>query len=388
MYITLYNKSLNKRYLTLEEAKNDSVFLWGARQAGKSTLLKSLFPDARYYDLLKNEEFVRLNQHPEYLRQELSDHPQGELVIIDEVQKIPALLDEVHWLITNRNIRFILCGSSARKLKRGNANMLGGRALRTVLFPFVSAEISNFNLDHALNHGMLPRHYLIENPSRRIEAYISNYLIEEIKAEALTRNLATFNRFMEIAAISCGEQLNFNNIASECGVSSPTIKEYFTILEDTMLGYMIPAFRKKAKRRLVMSPRFYYFDIGITNFLLKRNRLTQGSPEYGKAFEHFIILELVAYLEYTNSRAELTYWRTSSGLEVDAVLGDANVAIEIKSAREIQNHHLKGLKAFAEEYPGARKILVSNEKYARRVNDIELIPAYPFLEQLWNGSII
>jgi len=379
---------LNKRYLTLEEAKNDSVFLWGARQAGKSTLLKSLFPDARYYDLLKNEEFVRLNQHPEYLRQELSDHPQGELVIIDEVQKIPALLDEVHWLITNRNIRFILCGSSARKLKRGNANMLGGRALRTVLFPFVSAEISNFNLDHALNHGMLPRHYLIENPSRRIEAYISNYLIEEIKAEALTRNLATFNRFMEIAAISCGEQLNFNNIASECGVSSPTIKEYFTILEDTMLGYMIPAFRKKAKRRLVMSPRFYYFDIGITNFLLKRNRLTQGSPEYGKAFEHFIILELVAYLEYTNSRAELTYWRTSSGLEVDAVLGDANVAIEIKSAREIQNHHLKGLKAFAEEYPGARKILVSNEKYARRVNDIELIPAYPFLEQLWNGSII
>ncbi len=388
MYITLYNKSLNKRYLTLEEAKNDSVFLWGARQAGKSTLLKSLFPDARYYDLLKNEEFVRLNQHPEYLRQELSDHPQGELVIIDEVQKIPALLDEVHWLITNRNIRFILCGSSARKLKRGNANMLGGRALRNVLFPFVSAEISNFNLDHALNHGMLPRHYLIENPSRRIEAYISNYLIEEIKAEALTRNLATFNRFMEIAAISCGEQLNFNNIASECGVSSPTIKEYFTILEDTMLGYMIPAFRKKAKRRLVMSPRFYYFDIGITNFLLKRNRLTQGSPEYGKAFEHFIILELVAYLEYTNSRAELTYWRTSSGLEVDAVLGDANVAIEIKSAREIQNHHLKGLKAFAEEYPGARKILVSNEKYARRVNDIELIPAYPFLEQLWNGSII
>lgn len=379
---------MNKRYLTLEEVKNDSVFLWGARQTGKSTLLKSLFPDARYYDLLKNEEFVRLNQHPEYLRQELTDYPPGELVIIDEVQKIPALLDEVHWLITNRNIRFILCGSSARKLKRGNANMLGGRALRTVLFPFVSAEIRDINLDHALNYGMLPRHYLIENPSRRIEAYISNYLIEEIKAEALTRNLATFNRFMEIAAISCGEQLNFNNIASECGVSSPTIKEYFTILEDTMLGYMIPAFRKKVKRRLVQSPRFYYFDIGITNFLMKRTRLTQGSPEYGKAFEHFIILELVAYLEYTNSRAELTYWRTSSGLEVDAVLGDANVAIEIKSAREIQNHHLKGLKAFGEEYPGARKILVSNEKYARRVNDIELIPLHPFLEELWAGSII
>jgi predicted AAA+ superfamily ATPase len=266
--------------------------------------------------------------------------------------------------------------------------MLGGRALRTVLFPFVSAEIRDINLDHALKYGMLPRHYLIENPSRRIEAYISNYLIEEIKAEALTRNLATFNRFMEIAAISCGEQLNFNNIASECGVSSPTIKEYFTILEDTMLGYMIPAFRKKVKRRLVLSPRFYYFDIGITNFLLKRTRLALGSPEYGKAFEHFIILELVAYLEYTNSRAELTYWRTSSGLEVDAVLGDANVAIEIKSAREIQNHHLKGLKAFGEEYPGARKILVSNEKYARRVNNIELIPVYPFLEQLWTGSII
>lgn len=388
MHTLIFIKSLNKRYLTLDEVLHDSVFLWGARQTGKSTLLKSLFPDARYYDLLMSEEFVRLSQHPEYLRQELSDYPSGELVIIDEVQKIPALLDEVHWLITNRNIRFILCGSSARKLKRGNANMLGGRALRTVLFPFVSAEIPDFNLDHALNYGMLPRHYLNENPYRRIEAYISNYLIEEIRAEALTRNLATFNRFMEIAAISCGEQLNFINIASECGVSSPTIKEYFTILEDTMLGYMIPAFRKKVKRRLIQSPRFYYFDIGITNFLLKRTSLTQGSPEYGKAFEHFIILELVAYLEYTKNRAELSYWRTSSGLEVDAVLGDAAVAIEIKSAREIHNHHLKGLKAFGEEYPGARKILVSNEKYARRVNDIELIPIHTFLEQLWNGSII
>jgi len=262
--IALYN-----RKLSLDDVNNDSVFLFGARQTGKSTLLKALFPKARYYDLLKNEEFIRLSNHPEYLRQELLDYPENELVIIDEVQKVPALLDEVHWLITNKNIRFILCGSSARKLKRGNANMLGGRALRKLLFPLSSAEIPELNLDHALNYGTIPRHYMIKEPSKRIEAYISNYLMEEIKAEALTRNLSSFNRFMEVAALSCGELLNYNNIASECGVSSPTIKEYFAILEDTMLGYMIPAYRKKIKRRLVQSPRFFYFDTGYEPLIIE-----------------------------------------------------------------------------------------------------------------------
>jgi len=301
---------------------------------------------------------------------------------------VPQLLDEVHWLITNRNIRFILCGSSARKIKRSGANLLGGRAVRNVLFPLVSAEIPDFNLDKAINNGMLPRHYPVKNPAKRLQAYIGDYLQEEIRAEALTRNLSVFGRFLEIAAISCGEMLNFNNIASECGVSAPTIKEYFAILEDTLIGYMIPSYKKVVKRRLIQAPRFYYFDLGITNHLLRRRNMEQGSPEYGKAFEQFIIQELYAYCSYEGLTPGLSYWRTASGYEVDAVLGDAQVAIEIKSSREIHSHHVKGLKAFGEEHPGSRKIVVSHERNRRIMGDIEIFPVSEFLHQLWTGSVI
>lgn len=372
----------------MKDAENDSVFLWGARQTGKSTLLKYLFPETRYYDLLMGDQFERLNRRPGLFREELLVCSENELVIIDEVQKIPSLLDEVHWLITNRNLRFILCGSSARKLKRSGANLLGGRAIRNVLHPLVSAEIPDFDLDRALNNGMLPRHYMINNPRKRLQAYIGDYLQEEIKAEALTRNLSTFARFMEIAAISCGEMVNFNNIAAECGVSAPTIKEYFSILEDTMTGFMVPAFKKSFKRRVIQASRFYYFDVGITNYLLHRGNLQQGSPEYGQVLEHFVILELYAYTSYNDVDPGLSYWRTASGYEVDVVVGDASVAIEIKSAREIHSHHTRGLRAFAEEFPDARKIIVSNERNKRRMGDIEIYPVKEFLSQLWYGKII
>ncbi|KKK62782.1 hypothetical protein LCGC14_3000890, partial [marine sediment metagenome] len=342
------------RYLKMKDAENDSVFLWGARQTGKSTLLKVLFPECRYYDLLMANQFERLNRRPGLLREELLTCKEDELVIIDEVQKIPQLLDEVHWLISNRNLRFILCGSSARKLKRSGSNLLGGRAIRNVLLPLVSAEIPDYSIDKALNNGMLPRHYMINNPRKRLQAYIGDYLQEEIKAEALTRNLSTFARFLEIAAISCGEMLNFNNIASECGVSAPTIKEYFSILEDTMIGYMVPAYKKVFKRRVIQASRFYYFDVGITNYLLNRSSLRQGSPEYGQAFEQFIMQEIHAYVTYNDLYPGLSYWRTVSGYEVDAIIGDARVAIEIKSTIEIHSHHTKGLRAFA-KMAGSKK---------------------------------
>lgn len=376
------------RFLVMEDADNDSVFLWGARQTGKSTLLKSVFPNIPYIDLLKADEFERFNRRPELLREEFSLAKEGQLIIIDEVQKIPLLLDEVHWLITNKGLRFILCGSSARKLKRSGANLLGGRALRNVLFPLVSVEISDFNINKALNNGMIPRHYLVENPQKRIQAYVGDYLQEEIRAEALIRNLSSFTRFLEVAAITSGEIVNYNNIASECGVSAPTVKEYFSILEETMIGYVVPAFTKSLKRRLVQAPRFYYFDVGLTNFLLKRKNLQQGSPEYGKAFEQFIVLELIAYLSYTNSFHKLSYWRTSTGNEVDAVLGDAKVAIEIKSTTELQSHHTKGLKAFAEEHPEARLLAVTFDPNPRLMNGIEVMPAKLFLEMLWKGEIV
>lgn len=377
---------LSRKIDLRKDAGNDSLFLWGARQTGKSTLLKMQFPDNRYIDLLKSDEFERYNRRPSLLREELGLLPENELVIIDEIQKIPALLDEVHWLMTNHALRFILSGSSARKLRRSGVNLLGGRALRKHLYPFASAEIPDFDLIKACNNGMLPRHYLVEDAGKRLNAYVGDYLQQEIKAEALTRNLNTFSRFLEVAAMSNGEIVKYNNIASECGVSAPTVKEYFSILEETLIGYMIPGFTRNTKRRVIQSPKFFYFDVGIANFLLKRAGLKPGSPEFGHAFEHFIILEIIAYLGYFKPQISLSYWRTTSGYEVDAVIGNAEAAIEIKSSHEVQSHHTKGLKAFSEEFPDARLIAVSLDKYPRRMNNVEIYPALQFLSMLWNGD--
>lgn len=376
------------RRISLKDVENESIFLWGARQTGKSTLLKMQFPERRYIDLLKSDEFERYNRRPALLREELSLLHEGELVIIDEIQKIPALLDEVHWLMSNHDLRFIMSGSSARKLRRSGVNLLGGRAVRKYLYPLVSAEIPDFNLMKACNNGMLPRHYLTEDAEKRLQAYVGDYLQQEIKAEALTRNLNTFSRFMEVAALSNGEIVNYNNIATECGISAPTVKEYFSILEETLIGYMIPAFTRNVKRRVIQSPKFYYFDVGIANFLLKRTALKLGSSEFGHAFEHFILQEIIAYIGYFKPMQNLSYWRTTSGYEVDAVIGNAVVAIEIKSAVEVQPHHTKGLKAFSEEFPEARLIMVSLDKYPRRMNNVEIYPATQFLSMLWKGDFI
>ena len=375
------------RIIDLSDLGEDSCFLWGARQTGKSTLLGMRYPDAQYIDLLKSDEFERYNRRPSLLREELSLLQPNELVIIDEIQNLPALLDEVHWLMTNYQLRFILSGSSARKLKRSGANLLGGRAVRKHLYPLVSAEIPDFDLVRACNRGTLPRHYLGANATKRIQAYVGDYLQEEIKAEALTRNLSVFTRFLEVAALSNGETVNYQNIAAECGVSAPTIKEYFSILEETLIGYLVPAFTEKVKRRVVQSPRFYYFDTGLTNHLLKRGEVRPGSPEFGHSFEHLIILELLAYIGYSGQLDQLSYWRTTSGYEVDAVIGPARVAIEIKSSEEVQSRHLKGLRAFSEEFPDARLIVVSLDKRSRMANGVEIYPATEFLTMLWGGKL-
>ncbi len=375
------------RIINLQGSENESIFLWGARQTGKSTVLRVLYPDSRYIDLLKSDEFERYNRRPSLLREELSLLPENELIIIDEIQKIPALLDEVHWLMSNKNLRFILSGSSARKLRRSGANLLGGRAIRKHLYPFVSSEIQEFDLIKACNNGMLPRHYLVNDANKRLHAYVGDYLQQEIKAEALTRNLNTFSRFLEVAALSNGEVINYNNIASECGVSAPTVKEYFSILEETLIGYTIPAFTRNIKRRVIQSPKFYYFDVGIANFLLKRKSLLQGSPEFGHAFEHLVIQEIIAYIGYSDSQHSLSYWRTTSGYEVDAVIGEAFAAIEIKSTDEVHSHHTKGLKAFSEEFPESRLIIVSMDRYPRQINGIEVLPAHHFLKMLWSGEV-
>lgn len=378
-----------QRIMTQEALNEDNTFLFGARQTGKTTLLLQLFPNARFYDLLESNTFERLQRNPSLLRQDLELCESGTLVIIDEVQSLPILLNEVQWLIVRKGILFILSGSSARKLKRGGANMLGGRALQTNLYPLVSAEIPDFDLYKAVNQGMIPRHYLgSENKYwSMLQAYVAVYLREEIKAEAMVRNLSTFTRFLEAAALTDGEMVNYSNIAQDCCIDSKTVAAYFSILEETLIGYMVPAYTKVVKRKIRQAPRFYYFDVGIPNYLLGRRNMTPGSTDFGHAFEHFIIQEIVAYLGYHRKLEKLSYWHTYSDYEVDVVLGDAEVGIEIKSVEEVQSRHLHGLKAFKEEHPDVRMIVVSLDPSPRLFKKVEVWPAKQFLEQLWAGKV-
>ena len=380
-----------ERLLKLREVEEDSLFLWGSRQTGKSTLLKALFPKARLYDLLKTDVRMAFQLRPALLREECELLDEGDLVIIDEAQKVPALLDEVHWLMENRGMRFILSGSSARKLRRSGANLLGGRALRFTLFPFVSAEIPDFDLQRALNNGMLPRHYLVADPSKRIQAYIGDYLQQEIVEEAIVRQLDAFTRFLQVAAMSNTEIVNYTNIAQDCGVSAKTVKEYFAILEETMLGFYLPAYTKVIKRKLIQSPKFYYFDVAIPNHLLHRRVVQPGTDIYGHTLEHFVVQELRAFVSYTFGEDKiLSYWRTLDNKhEVDVLICDAltnrvEVAIEIKSADHVVSNDTKGLKAFGEEHPDTKLILLSMEERPRLLNGIEIWPVIDFLAKLWN----
>ena len=366
----------------------ESSFLWGARQTGKSTLLKKLYPDVLYFDLLLSSDYDRFLRNPSALREILEMKASLQPVIIDEIQRIPSLLNEVQWLIVNRGIQFILSGSSPRNILRSGGNLLGGRALRHELYPLVSAEIPGFDLLKALNNGLLPRHYMAKNADKLLSAYIGSYLRDEIITEAKIRNITSFSKFLEAAAFSNGEMVNFSNIASDCGISSPTVKEYFQILEDTMTGRFLHSFQKKPKRRVITAPKFYYFDVGVAGYLLKRGKIQFGSEAFGKAFEHFIYNEIYAHSHYSDLNYPVYYWRTASQLEVDFILGDNEVAVEVKSSSMVNSRHFKGLKSFAEEYKVKKMLVVSTDPYPRQIDEITVLPWQLFLQQLWEGQII
>ncbi len=378
----MYNRIFN-----IEDQLDEGMFLFGARQVGKSTLLQERFPDAVYYDLLIDGVRKAFKRNPDLLRQALMDKTSGTLVIVDEIQKVPELLDAVHWLMVNKGIHFILSGSSARKLKRSGANTLGGRANPRTLYPLVWKEVTDFQIDRAVQNGMIPRHYMVEDAIDRLEGYVEVYLREEIRDEATVKNVDAFEQFMEAAAISDGEMINYANIAADCGVASKTVKAYYQILKDTLMGYEVPAYTKAVKRKVVQAPRFYYFDVGIANYLMGRHHLKRGSDDYGHAFEHFIMQEMIAYRGYCRRREKISYWHTYNNQEVDAVIGDADVAIEIKSSEEVKSRHKNGLKAFKEEHPDCRLILVSLDPITRTAGDIELLYVEDFLRKLWNGEI-
>ncbi len=381
-----------KRELHLPPAGSETFFLWGPRQAGKTTLLRACYPEAYWIDLLKADQFRRYVASPEFLRQEIEAGAMSaaQQVVIDEVQRAPALLDEVHWLMENRGIAFALCGSSARKVRRGAANLLGGRALRYELHGLSAVELGEeFDLERLLNHGYLPRIYDSARPKRLLDAYVADYLKEEIAAEGLVRNLPAFAGFLEAAALSDGELINFSNIASVCGVSSHTVKSYFEILEDSLLGNWLPAYRKRPKRRVSAAPKFYFADVGVVNRLARRGTLSPGSELYGRVFENWVFHELITCLHYLERDERLFHWRLATGTEVDFVTDDLTLAVEAKAGAAIANRHLKGLRQLVKDHPDAgRRCVVCLEPQPRRTEDgIDILPAAEFVRRLWVGEL-
>ncbi len=380
------------RFLKIDLPPRQSAFLWGPRKTGKSTFLLKNFPKSIVYDFLQTDLFLEFSKRPSLLRERLLAKDRQILkhpVILDEVQKIPQILDEVHWLIENKGVRFILCGSSARKLKRGKANLLGGRAWRYEMFPLVSVELGNLDLLKVLNRGLIPVHYFDDAFEKSMKAYTQDYLKDEILAEGLTRNIAAFSRFFDAMAYSHGELTNYSNIARDCGVDSKTVREHYQILVDTLMGRFVEPFQRRQDRQVISkAPKFYLFDVGVAGIITKRRISEERGEAFGKAFEHFIFMELVAHSSYNDLDYEINFWRTKSGLEVDFVLGRGEVALEIKGTSRVDQRDLRSLTTFAKEYSPKKALVVCNEREERLHGNIRILPWRRFLENLWGGKII
>ena len=386
------------RRLRTELPPGQSTYLWGPRKVGKSTMLRESFPDSLSFDLLDSQIRFELLKRPSLLREWIAAAPaekQSRPIIIDEVQKVPDLLEEIQFLIESRRLSFILCGSSARKLRRGQANLLGGRAWRMEMFPLVSAEVPDLDLLRALRHGLIPSHYLSAQPNRSLRAYLDDYLKEEIAAEALTRNLGSFARFLDLVGIMNTEMVNYTSIASEVQVDAKTVKSYFEILVDTLLGRFIEPLPAKpgSRKALVVTPKFYLFDPGVARALRRVDIGAIKGAEAGHLFETFIAHELFSARSYLESEIPIHFYRTRSGAEVDFVLNGGTVAIEAKISSHVRAEDLRSLNAFLEERRATRAIVVCTEERARVVEQadqrrIEILPWREFCSQLWAGQIL
>ena len=375
------------RFLNLKSLlENKSHYLFGPRQTGKTSLILKQLSDARIYNLLESETFLKLSQAPSRLRQEAKH---GELVVIDEIQKLPALLDEVQIVIEERHCKFLLTGSSARKLRRGGSNLLGGRLRSMHLHPLTIKELGiNFNLQRALQSGMLPSIYFSDNIEADLRAYAGDYLKEEIAAEASVRNIEAFSRFLHVVALSNGNLINFTELASDAQVKLSTLRNYTDLLSDTLIGTQLPAWTKSRNRKAIQKSKLYLFDIGVTRILQGRKYIGEDTKEFGDAFEALIFQELSAYLSYTIGHDEdLSFWRSTSGFEVDFILGDTT-AIEVKSSRTIHASHFKGLRALKQEGIFKNYVLVSREENSRIVDEIKVLSLKDFIDQLWSGAFV
>lgn len=359
-----------------------SHFLLGPRQTGKTFLVRRALPRARIYDLLDSSVYLALSQRPARLAEELA--PSDKLVVIDEVQRLPELLNEVHRLIEDRGIRFLLTGSSARKLRRGGVNLLGGRARTRYLHPLSWSELgAHFDLARALQRGLLPSIYFSDDPGADLDAYTGTYLQQEIAAEGATRNAPAFSRFLRVAALCNATLVNFTSVANDAQVPRTTVYEYFDILRDTLLLHELPAWKSSVKRKPLVSSKYYFFDIGVASALQGR-RVSRGTPEFGAAFETWLLHELICHRDYVSGEP-LRYWRSASGFEVDFILGD-HTAIEVKAKESVSAQDLRSLRALAEEKLLKRYLCVSLEPRPREVQGISVLPYRSFLEALWAGE--
>jgi predicted AAA+ superfamily ATPase len=359
-----------------------SHFLFGPRQTGKTSLIHHTLKGVKVYDLLDTSIYLALSQNPGRIGQELTakDH----LVVIDEIQRLPELLNEVHRIIETRGIRFLLTGSSARKLRRGGVNLLGGRARTKYLHPFTYKELGDkFDLARAMERGLLPSIYFSDDPWADLQAYAGSYLQGEIVAEGATRNLPAFSRFLKVAALCNSQIVNFTNISNDAQVARTTVYEYFEILKDTLILYELPAWRKSKKRKPLASSKYYFFDVGVVSVLQGR-KFRPGTPEFGEAFETYLMHELISYSDYVSGE-NLSYWRSTSGFEVDFIIGD-HTAVEVKAKENLSVSDLKPLRALSEEKKLKRYLCVSLEPRRRRLEDVMVSPYKDFLEALWNGE--
>jgi uncharacterized protein len=381
-----------ERILRIALPKRQSAFLWGPRKTGKSTYLRAAFPDSLTFDLLQTDLMLDLARRPALLRERLLAAAPQRLrspVILDEVQKVPALLDEVHWLIENRGLRFILCGSSARKLRRGRINLLGGRAWRYEMHPLVSVEIGDLDLLRALNRGLVPVHYLDAEYRRSLQAYVVDYLKEEVFDEGLTRNVAAFSRFFDAVGYSHGDLTNYANIARDCGVDAKTVKEYYQILVDTLLGTFVEPWKKRQERQVIgKAAKFYLFDVGVAGAITRRHITEERGEQFGRALEHFVLMEIMAHRSYRDLGYGVHFWRTKSGLEVDFVLGEGEVAVEVKGTSRLDPSDFRSVRAFVEDNRPRAAIVVCNERAPRVHEGIEVLPWREFLARLWGGAIL
>ncbi len=366
--------------------KKKSHFLFGPRGTGKTTLIRQSLPNATVFDLLDAKTYTDLLREPGILAQ--VDPGPGRLIVIDEIQKLPALLNEVHRLIESKQLRFLLTGSSARKLRRGAANLLGGRAWQANLFPLTWREIPNFNLIQYLNRGGIPFIYQSPNFKDELRNYVSLYLRDEIQAEATVRNVDAFARFLDAAALTNGEEIQFQSLSSDSGIPARSLANYFQILEDTLLGFALLPFTRTKKRKAITRNKFYLFDVGVTNTLCRRGAIQPKSELFGRAFEQFLICEVRAFLSYKGHDSSLQYWRSTSQFEVDLIVG-TDLAIEIKGTELVTDKHLKGLRALKEEKIIRKHVVVSLDSRKRKLDDgIEIWPWSDFLEALWGGDLV